>query len=309
MTPENQQELSLQKQSRKEFITTAIKAGAAASLLSAPANSFAAWLPLQKEYTVQDVIDTILKDMTGTLAADTVDTLKTGSAEQKVTGIVTTMFPTISIIKEAIRLKANFIVAHEPSFYNHLDNKQWVAGSNVVQQKIELLTSHNIAIWRAHDSWHKFMPDGILYGVVKKAGWLGYNPSGNKVFTIPPVNLKALISHLKTKLGIDHVRVIGNPDATCKKIALLPGAWGGVEQVSTLLQDKPDVLIVGELSEWETAEYIRDARLLGQNISLIVLGHAVSEEPGMEWMAEWLKPKLPGLTVTHIASNSPFTWV
>ena len=309
MTKENQQESIRQIQSRKEFIATALKAGAAATLLLAPAHSFAGWLPLQKEYTVQDVIDAILKDMAGTLAADTVDTLKSGSPEQKVTGIITTMFPTIAIIKEAIRLKANFILAHEPSFYNHLDNKQWVAGSDVVQQKTELLSRNNIAIWRAHDSWHKFKPDGILYGVVKKAGWLSYNPSGEKVFTIPPVNLKALIIHLKTKLGIDHVRVIGNPDATCKKIALLPGAWGGVEQVSTLIQDKPDVLIVGELSEWETAEYIRDARLLGQNISLIVLGHAVSEEPGMEWMAEWLKSKLPGLAVTHVASYSPFNWV
>jgi putative NIF3 family GTP cyclohydrolase 1 type 2 len=49
--------------------------------------------------------------------------------------------------------------------------------------------------------------------------------------------------------------------------------------------------------------------MLGMDISLIVLGHTVSEEPGMEWMAEWLQPKLPGIKVTHIASNDPFTWV
>ena len=31
-------------------------------------------------------------------------------------------------------------------------------------------------------------------------------------------------------------------------------------------------------------------------------------EPGMVWLVSWLKPKLPGIAVTHIASHSPFTW-
>jgi putative NIF3 family GTP cyclohydrolase 1 type 2 len=74
-------------------------------------------------------------------------------------------------------------------------------------------------------------------------------------------------------------------------------------------QEKPDVLIVGELSEWETAEYIRDARSFGKKTALIVLGHAVSEEPGMDWFAEWLQPKIKTLKVTHIKSGDPFTWM
>ncbi|MFI5188473.1 MAG: Nif3-like dinuclear metal center hexameric protein, partial [Chitinophagales bacterium] len=95
----------------------------------------------------------------------------------------------------------------------------------------------------------------------------------------------------------------------CEKIALLPGAWGGQNQISLAEKEKPDLIIVGEVHEWETAEYIRDARSLGSKISLIVLGHSVSEEPGMEWMVEWLQPKLEGLKITHIASNNPFLFV
>ena len=30
-----------------------------------------------------------------------------------------------------------------------------------------------------------------------------------------------------------------------------------------------------------------------QEKGLIVIGHALSEEPGMVWLAEWLKPRLP----------------
>ena len=79
--------------------------------------------------------------------------------------------------------------------------------------------------------------------------------------------------------------------------------------VSIVETVRPDVLIVGELREWETAEYIRDTQQLGEKTSLIVLGHSVSEEPGLQWLQEWLQPKLPEIKVKHIVSGSPFTWV
>jgi len=41
-------------------------------------------------------------------------------------------------------------------------------------------------------------------------------------------------------------------------------------------QSQPDVLIVGELHEWETAENVRDARALGEKKPLIIPGHPVS---------------------------------
>ena len=166
-----------------------------------------------------------------------------------------------------------------------------------------------MVIWRFHDYCHSLRPDAVSYGVAKKAGWLPYYKTGQIMLTIPAVSLQQLVQHLKTSLGIDHLRVIGNLQQRCERVALLPGAWGGQRQVSAAETEKPDVLIVGEVSEWETAEYIRDANLLGKKIALIVLGHSVSEEPGMEWMVDWLQPKLTGVKVTHVASGNPFTWV
>jgi putative NIF3 family GTP cyclohydrolase 1 type 2 len=54
---------------------------------------------------------------------------------------------------------------------------------------------------------------------------------------------------------------------------------------------------------------MRDTNLLGEKRALIVLGHNVSEEPGMEYFVEWLQPKLPQVKITHIASGDPFTWL
>jgi hypothetical protein len=70
----------------------------------------------------------------------------------------------------------------------------------------------------------------------------------------------------------------------------------------------PDLLICGELNEWETSEYVRDARYQGKKLSLIVLGHSVSEEPGMEWLIPVLKQKAPGITATHLSSGDAFAW-
>jgi putative NIF3 family GTP cyclohydrolase 1 type 2 len=262
-----------------------------------------------KAITVQQIIDLILKEGQLSVLKNTVDTLKSGSGDQAVSGIVTTMFPTIAVIEEATRLKANFIIAHEPTFYNHTDNPDWVENNSVVKQKQELLAKRGITVWRFHDYIHQLKPDAISFGVAKKANWLPYYKTGEVMLSIPSISLNELVKHLKTSLGIDHLRVIGDPAQICARVALLPGAWGGPRQVGTAEREKPDVLIVGEVSEWETAEYVRDARLLGRPISLIVLGHAVSEEPGMEYFVDWLQPKLPEMKITHVPSNNPFRWM
>ncbi|MCG8399580.1 hypothetical protein LWS67_24135, partial [Bacillus atrophaeus] len=73
-----------------------------------------------------------------------------------------------------------------------------------------MLEEKKIAVWRLHDYWHTIAPDGIRYGVLKKAGWLPYSPKVDLVFKIPPVSLANLAAHLKKQLNISHIRVVGN---------------------------------------------------------------------------------------------------
>jgi putative NIF3 family GTP cyclohydrolase 1 type 2 len=87
---------------------------------------------------------------------------------------------------------------------------------------------------------------------------------------------------------------------------MMPGASGGRSHIELLKNEKPDVLIVGEVAEWETAEYIRDAQSMKMKMSLIVLGHSESEEPGMEWLVSWLQPQLKDIKVSHVPSHYPF---
>ena len=65
------------------------------------------------------------------------------------------------------------------------------------------------------------------------------------------------------------------------------------------------MLICGEVSKWETAEYVRDANLAGQPLGLIILRHVASEEPGSVFLADWLTKKIKGVKTTHVpAGNS-----
>lgn len=263
----------------------------------------------QAPLTVGQVIERILKTIPGAPFPKTVDTLKSGSASQPVTGIVSTMFATAEVIEKAAAAGANFIIAHEPTFYNHADETDWLNNDDVFRYKQNLLTKHGIAVWRFHDYWHSHKPDGIRTGMLSALGWEKYMDTNNpQLLAMPPAPLHQLISHVKQKLDIKMVRVVGDKTQVCRRVLLLPGAAGGRNQIAAIGQAKPDVVFCGEASEWETPEYIRDARRQGQNVSLVVLGHIMSEAAGMEWLVSWLKPQVPGIHVTYIASENPFTY-
>lgn len=299
-----------QLKERRVFISNLLKASLSSAFIFSIGEANASGLfSGKKTYTVSDIMDIVLREIPGAPFAQTVDTLKSGSKDMVVTGIVTTMFATIDIIHQAIKAGANFIIAHEPTFYNHTDDTAWVTPNHIVAQKLELLEKNKITIWRLHDYLHSFVPDGVQYGVVKNAGWLPYYQPGSSVMNLPQISLGDLAQHLKKKLDIAHVRVIGHLSQICERIVLLPGASGGQRHLTMVEKERPDVLIVGEVHEWETAEYIRDTQQLGEKTSLIVLGHGVSEEPGLQWLQQWLQPKLEGLKVQHIGSGNPFTWV
>ena len=261
------------------------------------------------ELTVQQVINLILKSIPNAPFKQTVDTIKAGNPDQKVTGIVTTMFATDDIIEKTAKAGANFIIAHEPTFYNHQDNTAWLENDEVYRYKSDLLKKHNIAVWRFHDYIHAHKPDGVLMGVLTAMGWEKYyNPEKPYLLTIRPASFSSVINHVKTRLGIQHVKVIGDMSQSCSRVVIAPGAAGGPRQIEALQKEKPDLFICGELNEWETSEYVRDLRYMGGKTALIVLGHIVSEEPGLEWLVKWLQPQIPGIKVTHIPSNDAFTW-
>jgi len=52
-----------------------------------------------------------------------------------------------------------------------------------------------------------------------------------------------------------------------------------------------DVVVSGEVSEWQYPEYVRDSCSMGMPKGLILLGHCNSEEHAMGQLASWLKAR------------------
>jgi len=296
---------------RRKFIYNVSAAIGAGVVLASPLLSKAArFVKTDETYTVKQIMDMFIKDVPGGVLPNTVDTLKAGSPDTKVNGIVTTMFATIAVIREAIDLDANFIIAHEPTFYNHTDDSSWLQNDEVYQYKVALLKQHDIAIWRNHDYIHHLIPDGVTTGVLAKLDWQKYADAKipNSI-TLPTTTLRGLIMHAKSKLNIEKVRYIGDPLQKITKVLLMPGAAGGQRHIEAIETYKPDVLVVGEIQEWETAEYVRDALAKGDNLSLVTLGHIASEEPGSEFMINWLKEKVPTIRATHVPSGNSLSFL
>ncbi|MBN7813910.1 Nif3-like dinuclear metal center hexameric protein [Algoriphagus pacificus] len=288
------------KQNRRDFLLKSSTLLGIGIFLN-PLDLFSA--PKKVEYMVGDIMDLFISKVPNAPFSPTVDTLKAGSRDQVVTGIVTTMFATITVIRKAIELKANFIIVHEPTFYNHQDETAWLASDPVYQFKADLLKENGIAVWRNHDYVHSLPIDGVQAGVVDELGWNEYY-NQNAVLNLPETTLGNLIDHIKSKLGVPALRYVGDLNQKASKILLLPGAIGGRRQIEIMMQEKPDVLICGESPEWETPEYVRNANEMGESLGLIVIGHSASEEGGSEFMKSWIEENVKGIPVYHIPSSN-----
>ncbi|MFX3649604.1 MAG: Nif3-like dinuclear metal center hexameric protein [Paenibacillus sp.] len=262
------------------------------------------------DLTVQDVVLHLLDNIE--LPENTVDQLITGSLDCKVTGIIIAFMPTQYVIEQAIQHGANLIIAHESPFYNHHSHTDWLAKDSVYMDKRKLIDEAGISIYRCHDIIHRFQPDGITEGLIQALGWSPYVeqrlPEADVLSLPEEQSVQAIAHHVKTCLGIDYVRVAGNPEIVCRRAAVLVGFRGNGHVTIPLIQNEQlDLIIAGEGFEWETPEYIRDAMQQGKSTALIMMGHAESEAPGMKLLADRLAERFPELSVRFAGERPVYT--
>lgn len=257
--------------------------------------------------TAAQVMRHVIEATGATPPAGTVDTLKAGDPNTVVTGIVTTFMDTYPVLEQAVAGGKNLVITHEPTFYNHLDDQTPLAADPVEQQKLAYIREHRLVVWRFHDTWHMHQPDGILAGMVEQFGWKPYqNSTDPNLFTVPPTTVGQLATTLQARTGARAIRVVGDPSMRVTKIALLPGASGADKQIKMLEQDNVELLVAGESREWETVPYVVDAAAQGRHKAVILLGHEISEEAGMDECARWLRTLFPGMPIAFIPAGEPF---
>ena len=259
-----------------------------------------------KTLTATEIVNLIKNNVTFKWQDKTVDTFKGGNPEDEVKGIATTFIATFDVLKKAKSKGLNFIMTHEPTYYNHFDETAQFEDDKVVAEKMRFIKDNHLIIFRFHDHWHMTNPDGIITGMISKLGWGEYlQDKKNMIFELPKMTVKDLATSLQKEFNAPAVRVVGDPGMEVTNAALVVGAPGSMPQIKSLERDDMEVLIAGETHEWETVEYVRDAVSMGKKKALILIGHLNSEEAGMNYCAEWLKGFIKDIPVEFIPSGDP----
>jgi len=240
---------------------------------------------------------------------NSVDGLICGDPERVVTGVAVVFSATQSVLAAADAAGANLIIAHEGPYYSHHPGAAWLETDAVYHAKRQWIEERGLAIWRNHDQWHQRQPDGITEGLVRALGCdrqVECYTSMAAVVTVPETTLGALASATAQRLGTSFVRYAGESGQSCRKLGVLAGYRGTAAQALPLIAEYGvDTIVAGEGPEWELPDYIADAVYQGRPLGLILLGHAVSEEPGMRLLAEELQAAVPDVPVRYIAGAPP----
>jgi len=258
--------------------------------------------------TAGEIVDRIKKNL-GSAWRDATyrDTFKAGGPETEVKGIATTFMGTFEAIQHASAAGLNMIIPHEDTYWNDRDDVTIVNGDPLYKTKSDFLRQNNIVIFRMHDSMHAQRPDFIYEGLARDLGiakTLETAPNSHR-YTLPPTTLGELAAELKKKIGSRALRVVGDPGATVSRVQI--GVGYATPPVNNA---EVDVVISGEQQEtdgtFDSPEYVLDAVTLGIAKGWIMLGHAISEEPGMWDLGEWLKTFISEVPIQLVRAGEPF---
>jgi putative NIF3 family GTP cyclohydrolase 1 type 2 len=174
------------------------------------------------------------------------------------------------------------------------------AGKNAFIEK------HKLIVFRLTQHWNQRKPDPRAQGLAAAMGWTRYKASDDALrYDVPGMTFEALASQLKKTLGArGGIRAIGDRTMTVRKIGLLPGYT--MIQASIAMMPGVDVIVAGEVQEWESATYAQDVAFAGIKKGFISIGRVVNEAPGMQVCAEWLKTIVSEVPVRFLPAGDPY---
>lgn len=258
--------------------------------------------------TAQEIVGRIKGNLGVEWQDGGMDGYRAGKPTSKVTGVTVTLFPTYRVLKQAAESGNNMVICHEPLFYSGCADED-AENDQVLIAKRKLIQDNGLVVFRFHDNIHRMKPDGIHRGMIRQLQWAKYlddENDNNEIFNFPERNLADFAKEIRKSLSCNTIRVVGDPEMKFSKVALSAGAWMSKKHIKLLRRDDVEVLVIGESREWQTFEYVRDAIDSGQKKALIVLGHTISEEAGMEWCTKWMETFVTKLPVEHVPSEEPY---
>jgi putative NIF3 family GTP cyclohydrolase 1 type 2 len=246
------------------------------------------------------------------------DGFKAGDPSIAVKGIATTALATLDVLKQAAKANANLVLTYEPTFYGRADGRapavppggRGPAGVNpddpVVKAKREFIQKSGLVVFRLRDHWQARKENEMLTGLAGALGWSNRRVANDdSLFEIPAATAQEAVAQIRAKLNLrGGLRAVGDRNATVRRVLLYPGSMSPA--IMWQRYTEVDMVVVGEVREWENTHYAADIFTAGQKRALVTVGRVVSEEPGMRACANWLKNVVKEVPATWISAGDPY---
>ena len=278
--------------------------------------------------TAREVMQQIQSSLGGDWPSNGPDGFKAGNPDTPVRGIATTAMATLAVLKQAAQANLNLVITHEPTFYSRQDaaapppappppggrgrGPQGVLASDpVYQAKKDFIEKNNLVVFRLRDHWLARKEKDLATGLADSLGWSRFHVATEEVdgnaaiYEIPAATLEDTVAMMRKKLNLrGGLRSVGDRKLSVRRVMLHPSLMA----VATMWKyyDKVDLLVAGEVREWECVHYAADMHTEGQKHSFISLGRVASEEPGMKACAKWLTTVVKGVPARSIPAGDPY---
>jgi putative NIF3 family GTP cyclohydrolase 1 type 2 len=256
--------------------------------------------------TAREVVD-LIKKQAGTWNQQSYrDVFHGGNPDSTVKGIATTMMVTFDMLKRANAARLNMVISHEDTWWNDRDETKDLTANALYKLKTEYIQKNDMIVWRDHDHMHTMRPDFTVVGELRSVGIKGGESANMRpgIMTIPETTFGEFAAQVKRVSGFRAIRCAGDPKATVSKVLVGPGY--GTPRITP----EVDVVIGGEQQEadggFDNVEYVLDAASLGMAKGVIMLGHVVSEQAGMEDYAMWLRTFIHDVPIQFVPAEEPF---
>lgn len=244
--------------------------------------------------------------------------LQVGSPGWKVRKIIIGLDVTVPLLDAAHKVKADLIITHHPLM---LKPEKVIDFSTMPGQAIERCALHQIGIVSVHTNLDKVRSGLNDYfagqiGVKKIFGFLDKDASSGETNGNTGIGrigelesempLSQLVSQIKDRLNLGHIRVTGDLDQPVKTVAICTGSGGSL--LNNFLDSGADVYITGDI-KYHDARKAEDA-----SKALVDVGHFGSEHLVIDLLFEKLNTCLmdAGLKVGLVCykkEKDPFTIV
>ena len=160
-------------------------------------------------------------------------------------------------------------------------------------------------VWRFSDHWNARQPNESATALAAALGWSNRLADAEQIYQLPETSLGDLVAHVRNRLGVlGGLRMIGKPGMRVRTVAISLGSTAVTGAVLNLR--RADVVLTGEPREWEAVPYVLDTWSTDRGKGLIAVGRNVSETPGVQACATWIRSLVPEVRVEAIAAVDPY---